>query len=85
MAIINIINTIAVLIITLLTILFPIGIISGVILAVVTSNQPDPAKKSKLKYWMLWSFLGPIVLLVVVLSIWGLINIATGAGSAPIH
>ena len=66
------------LVILVLTLATPVGIAVGIVLAVVMSREQDATKKKNLKWWTISSFIGPIVLLFVVLSIWGLVSIATG-------
>ena len=71
-------NAIVTLCIGFLVILIPLGIVVGAILAVVMSSQKDPIKKAKLKNPMIWSFVLPILFLVVILVIWGLVSVASG-------
>lgn len=55
--------------------LFPVGIIAGVLLAVKDSEETDLAKKKALKWWMIVCFAGPAVLLFLAVSIWGLLSV----------
>ena len=55
--------------------LFPIGIIAGVVLAIVSSGQADILKKKKLKKIMLWSFFGPLSLIIIVTIFHGLVSV----------
>ncbi|MEI8328043.1 MAG: hypothetical protein WCG02_02805 [Candidatus Taylorbacteria bacterium] len=72
---VNIGNLITYLLIAMSVIAIPIGIIVGIVLAVRASDEQDISKKKRKKWWMIICFIAPIVLLFVVLSGWGLINI----------
>ena len=71
-------DTIVSLLISLFVIVTPIGIIFGVILLVLASNAQDTTKKKHLKIGAVCCIAGPIVLLFLLLSGWGLAHILTG-------
>lgn len=71
-------DTIVSLLISLFVIVTPIGIIVGVILLILASSAQDTTKKKRLKTGAVWCIAGPIVLLFLLLSGWGLAHILTG-------
>jgi len=73
-----ILNTIIQLVIALLMFLIPVGVITGVVLLVMSANQQDPLKKKKVKKWGIYSIVLPPIILFVILSVWGLVNILGG-------
>ena len=73
-----ILDTLISLLISFLVIVTPVGIIVGVVLLVLRSNAPDEVKKKRLKTGAIWCIVGPIVLLFLALSGWGLVHILTG-------
>jgi len=73
----DILNALIQVLIALLVILIPVGVVVGAILAVKMSNEQDKSKKKNIMWWMITSFVGPVVLLFVMLSAWGLIGILT--------
>ncbi len=73
-----ILDTIIQVVIALTMFLIPVGVILGIVLFVVAANQADPIKKKKIKKWGVYSIILPPILLFVVLSLWGLVNIAAG-------
>ncbi|MEI6238227.1 MAG: hypothetical protein WCP15_01675 [bacterium] len=73
----NTLNGIVYLLIDFLVyILLPLGIVSGIALAFISREEQDLEKKKKLKKYMKYSFILPILLLLVLLSIWGVIMVA---------
>lgn len=60
---------------TLLVILILPGIILGIVFAVISSKEIDQIKKAKYKKIMLYSFLGPIGLILLLTILRGLILI----------
>ena len=66
------------LLISFLIIITPVGVIVGVVLLVIASSAQDVIKKKRLKMGAVWCIVGPIVLLFLVLSGWGLVHIFTG-------
>ncbi len=58
--------------------LIPVGVIVGVVLLIVASSQQEPVKKKNMKKWGIYSMVLPPILIFVVLSIWGLGDIAGG-------
>lgn len=76
----NIANTIVEVIIALNVILIPFGVIAGIVLAIfMAEEKANLVKKRKLMWWMIYCFVGPIILLFVSLSIWGLVSIVNGS------
>lgn len=74
---VGVLNVAIYLLVSILVILIPVGIILGIVLAVKASDEQDKSKKKKTIWFMITSFIAPIVLLAVVISAWGLVNILT--------
>jgi hypothetical protein len=49
-----------------------IGICIGIVFAIISFSETDPVVKARNKKIMKWSFLGPIISLILILVIWGL-------------
>jgi hypothetical protein len=73
----EIIGVIVELIIAALMFIIPAGLIVGIILACTVGGQQNPATKKRMKWWMWFSFFGPALIMIVVLSLWGLARILT--------
>jgi heme/copper-type cytochrome/quinol oxidase subunit 2 len=71
----KIFETVVYLIISICIVFLPIGIIGGIVYAIRSSKQPDQAQKSHDRNIMWKLFLTPILVIVLVVIIWGLINI----------
>ena len=76
-ALIDILNVLIEIAIAGLVIITPIGIVGGIILATQISKPQNAKRKNALTGWMIVSFVAPIVLLFVTLSIWGFFRIFT--------
>lgn len=70
-----IISTLVGILMALCVILLPVGLVVGIVLMVQSSAEQDPAKKKKKKRWGVTSILGPVVLMFVLLSLWGLMAV----------
>jgi hypothetical protein len=77
MSTIEILNTSVRLFIALDTILIPFGIIAGIVFLIVAAYEKDAAKKKLMKKIGIWGLVLPILLMLVVLSLWGLVSIGS--------
>lgn len=68
-----ILNFIVQILIALACFLQVIGIIAGIVFIFVMLSQKDPVKRKLFKKIMIWSFVGPALLLLFILTVWGLI------------
>ena len=75
-------STLVSLFISILVILTPIFIIVGIVIFIFSHSEKDEVKKKKLKKLATMCCILPLIILFVVLSIWGLINVALGVKGA---
>ncbi len=74
-------NIIVRLLISIETLLIPVGIIVGIVLVLINHSETDVVAKARNKKIMKWSFFGPVGLLAFTVIIWGLVQtIATTMG-----
>jgi uncharacterized BrkB/YihY/UPF0761 family membrane protein len=77
----EILNILVPLLISFLFLIAPVAIVVGIVLAVKAKNQQDPSQKKSLKTWAIWLIAGPIVLIFLTLSLWGLVTILSGTAT----
>ena len=75
----HIISTITVIIVSALVILFPFGLAVGLVFIIKAVYERDNKIKTRDIWIAISSFVGPIVLLFVAISLWGLISIITNS------
>lgn len=59
-------------------IILPAGIILGIVFAVKTNKTSDLTEKNKNKRYMWWSFLSPLLLIVLILTVFFLKGLILG-------
>jgi uncharacterized membrane protein YdcZ (DUF606 family) len=65
------------LLLSISTILIFPGIILGIVFAVISLKEIDQIKKAKYKKIMWWSFFGPMGIMLVLITVWGFISVAS--------
>ena len=68
-------DNIIVILVALCVIAIPFGIILGIVMAVKASSEQDKIKKNKSILFSVIFFIGPIIILVLSISLWGLFAI----------
>ena len=58
------------------TMVIPVGLIIAIVFAIIAMNEKEAVRKNKLNRVALWAGVGPILILIVVLSLWGLVQTA---------
>ena len=74
---IDTINTLIQIIIAFLVILVPFGFVGGIIIASQLSQPQHIKRKKAMTIWAITLSVLPIVLLLIILSLWGLVRIMT--------
>lgn len=78
---IDLLNRLIPFIVMISVVLIPLGGIMGIILAVFMANEKDAAKKKKLMWYMIASFVAPIIILAGTVTLWGLLNVLVKANT----
>lgn len=72
---INIIEALIPIFIGLAVLLFPIGIIVGVVLLVIYFSTEKLKRKTSMLVWSIVSILLPIIGIFALVSLWGIVNV----------
>jgi hypothetical protein len=70
-------DQIVVILVALSVIVFPIGLVFGIVWAIKASSEEDKIKKTKNIWISVICILGQIIFLAVTISLWGLLAILT--------
>ena len=57
------------------TIIIPVGLVISAIFALIAMNEKEAVRKNKLNHIALWAGVGPILIMIIVLSLWSLVQI----------